>query len=130
MRRIDGRTLGLRSLRLDAVYCTLLGAGVALGSPQIAEAVAIPQPVLTVVGVTVVLWAGLVLGMLARLRLRTALRTVMGVNVLAALLVAVCVVAAGTMLAVVAVLAVAVDVAAFAASQALALRALPTPQAS
>ena len=125
MKRANGHKLDIWSLRLDAIYCTLLGAAVALGAGRIAEAVAIPQPVLVIAGVTVMLWAGLVLGMLLKLRLGLALCLVMGVNILAALLVAACTVAAGTTLAVVAVLTVAVDIALFAASQALALRAQP-----
>ena len=125
VKRINGHGLGLWSLRLDAIYCTLLGAGVALSAGRIAEMVAIPEPVIAGAGVTVVVWAGLVLWMLAKLRIRTALRLVMGVNVVAALLVAVGAVTAATLLAVVAVLAIAVDIAIFAASQALALRTLP-----
>lgn len=73
----------------------------------------------------VVLWAGLVLWMLKKLPVQSALRTVMCVNILAALLVAMCVVAATTVLAVAAVVAVAIDIAIFAGSQALALRTLP-----
>lgn len=128
MKRIDGRKLGAWSLRLDAIYCALLGGAVALAAAPVAAVVAIPQPLIATAGTVVVLWAGLVLWMLIRLRIRSALRTVMGVNILAALLVAACAVTAGTLLAVVAVLAVAVDVALFAGSQALALRALPTAQ--
>ena len=92
--------------------------------------VAIPQPVIAATGIAVVLWAGLVLWLLVKLRIRTALRMVMGVNFPAALLVALCAAVAGTLLAVVAVLAVAVDIAIFAASQALALRSLPAARAA
>ena len=123
--RINGRTLGRWSLRLDAIYCTLLGAGVALSAARLAEVLAIPAAVIAAAGVTVVLWACVVLWMLAKLRMRTALRLVLGVNIVAALLVAACAAAAATLLAVVAVLAIAVDIAIFAASQALALRTLP-----
>ena len=126
MKRINGHKLGRWSLRLDAIYCTLLGASVVLFAAPIAEVVALPQLLIAAAGVTVVLWAGLVLWMLLKLRIQTALRMVMGVNILAALLVAVCVMAAGTLLAVVGVLAVVVDIALFAGSQALALRTLPT----
>ena len=128
MKRIDGRKVGMWSLRLDAIYCTLLGAAVALFAAPIADGVALPEPLIAAVGVAVVFWAGLVLWMLMKLRIHTALRMVMGVNILAALLVAACAVAAGTVLAVVAVLAVAVDIALFAGSQALAVRTLPTEQ--
>lgn len=126
MRRIDGRKLGVWSLRLDAIYCTLLGAAVAICSGAISAVIAVPQALIATAGSVVVLWAGLVFWLLVKLRIQTALRAVMGVNILAALLVAVCALAAGTLLAVVAVLAIAVDIAIFAGSQALALRALPT----
>ncbi len=125
MQRIDGRTLGIWSLRIDAIYCAILGAAVALAATPIASVVALPQPLILAAGIVVVLWASLVLWMVVKLRLRTALWTVMGVNVLASLLVALCAVAAGTLLAVVAVLAIAIDIALFAGSQALALRRMP-----
>lgn len=128
VKRIDGRGFGVWSLRLDAIYCTILGAAVAISAAPIAAVVALPQPLIAAAGIAVVFWAAVVLWMLMRLRIRTALRAVMGVNILAALLVAVCAVAAGTLLAVVAVLAVAVDVAIFAVSQAVALRTLPRAQ--
>ncbi|MFE6994348.1 hypothetical protein ACFVAE_00155 [Microbacterium sp. NPDC057659] len=130
MRRIDGRALGTWSLRLDAIYCVLLGGAVALTAAKISAVVAIPQPLIASAGAVVVLWAGLVLWMLVKLRIRTALQTVMGANVLAAVLVAMCAIAAGTLLAVVAVLAIAIDIALFAVSQALALRTLPTARAT
>ncbi|KAM9862282.1 hypothetical protein ACI1US_01892 [Leucobacter sp. BZR 635] len=125
MNRINGHRFGVWSLRLDAIYCAILGAAVALSAPSIAAVVALPQPVIAAAGVAVTVWAGLVLWMVVKLRIRSALRMVMGVNVLAALLVALCATAAGTLLALVAVLAIAVDVALFAASQAVALRTLP-----
>ncbi|MFF2389905.1 hypothetical protein [Agromyces sp. NPDC058104] len=128
MRGIDGRALGTWSLRLDAIYCVLLGTAVVLSAGPLAELVRIPGVLISTAGLVIVLWAGVVIWLLAKLRIRTALRMVMGVNVLAALLVALCAVAAATLLAVVGVLAVAVDVAAFAVSQALALRTLPGPQ--
>lgn len=124
MKRISGQSLGLWSLRLDAIYCTILGLLVAICAPQIAQSVAISQQLLVIAGIAVVLWAGILLGMLSRLSLRRALWAVMVVNVLAALLVAVCAVAGGTMLAVASIIAIAVDIALFAGSQALALRRL------
>ncbi|UJP10715.1 hypothetical protein L2X99_03380 [Microbacterium sp. KUDC0406] len=130
MAQLDGRTLGVWSLRLDAIYCTLLGAVVALGAAPIATVVMLPQPVILLAGITVVTWAGLVLWMLARLSIRIALRTVMGVNLLAAVLVGLCSAAAGPVLAAIGVLAIAIDVLLFAVSQALALHRLPTAQIS
>lgn len=124
MQRPLGGKLGAWSLRLDALYCAFLGTGVALRAGPIATVIAIPQPLIAAAGITVVLWAGLLLWML-KLQMETTLRTVMAVNILAALLVAVCVAAAANILAVAAVIVIAVDIAIFAASQALALRTLP-----
>jgi len=78
--------------------------------------------VLVAAGVAVVLWAGLILLMLARLPMRAALRLVMIANLLAAAAVAALSVTSAAVLVVLAVLAVAVDIALFAGSQAFALR--------
>lgn len=126
MRRINGETFGRWSLRLDAAYCVLLGAAVALFSDQIASGVALPAVFIAIAGVSVVVWAGGILWMLSRLPLRRALRLVMSANVLAAIAVGFASTTAATALVVLAVLAVAIDIAIFAASQAVALRAFPT----
>lgn len=125
MRRIDGEKLGLWSLRLDAAYCTALGAAVVLFAGRIAEGITLPPLLIAAVGVAVVVWAGGIVCMLARLPLRSALRLVMVANAFAALAVGVVSATAATVLIVLAVVAVAIDVALFAASQAVALRALP-----
>ena len=124
MSRLDGERVGRWSLRLDAAYCAVFGTVLAVSAPALTSVLALPAAVLMAAGIVVVAWAGLVVGLLARLRLRPALRLVMVVNVLAALGVAAVSVAAATAFVVLAVLAVAVDVALFAASQAVALRAL------
>lgn len=126
-RRIDGERLGRWSLRLDAAYCAVLGAAVALFAEPIAEGVVLPPLLIGVSGVSVVVWAGGVVWMLARLPLRSALRLVMIVNLFAAVAVGLASTAAGTVLIVLAGVAVAIDIAIFAASQAIALRALPDP---
>ena len=125
MRRIDGDTFGRWSLRLDALYCAVLGIAVVLAAGPIAQGVALPPLVIAAVGVAVVVWAAGVMWMLARLPLRRALGLVMIANVLAALAVGLVSLTAATALIVGAVLAVSVDVALFATSQAVALRALP-----
>ena len=125
MRQINGDTLGRWSLRLDAVYCAVLGTAVALFAGQIAESIALPPQLMAAAGVAVVVWAGGVLWMLARLPLRSALRLVMGVNLLAAIAVGFASLSAATLLIVLAVVTVAIDIALFATSQAIALRALP-----
>ena len=122
--------MGRVSLRLDAAYCTLLGAGVAITAPAIAASLAVPAWMLVATGVGVVVWAGLILVMLARLQLRTALRLVMVANLLAALVVAAVSTLGATLLVLAAVLTVAVDIALFAGSQAFALRRLRLTQAA
>lgn len=126
MTRIDGRKLGIWSLRLDAAYCLILGILVASTAPYIANVVALPLPLLFITGMIVALWAGLVLVMVARMRLRLALALVMGVNIVAAILIAAASLTAATTLVTIAVLAIALDVGAFAASQMLAIRRLHT----
>ena len=121
MRRIDGEKFGRWSLRLDAAYCVLLGLGVAVFSGKIAEGVAFSPVLIAAAGIVVVVWAGGILWMLARL----SLRLVMVANLLAAVAVAFASAAAATLLVVAAVVTVAVDIALFATSQAIALRALP-----
>lgn len=124
--RWSGDRVGRLSLRLDAAYCTLLGAGVAIAAPMIAASLPVPVWTLVVAGVAVLLWAGLILVLLARLQLRTALRLVMVANLLAAAAVAAVSSLGATLLVLAAVLAVAVDIALFAGSQAFALRRLRT----
>ena len=124
MKRINGRSLGIWSLRLDAAYCLVLGVFVAGMASQIAAVVALPPSLLFATGVIVAVWAGLVLWMVARLRIRLALRLVMGVNVLAAALIAAAALTAASSLVALFVLAIAVDVALFALSQAIAIRKL------
>lgn len=120
----SGERIGRLSLRLDAAYCTVLGAGVAIAAPTISDALRVPAWVLVAAGAAVVVWAGLILLMLGRLPLRTALRLVMVANLLAAAAVAAVSAAGAALLVVLSVLAVAVDIALFAGSQAFALRRL------
>ncbi|MGX1576253.1 hypothetical protein ACX12M_09610 [Cellulosimicrobium cellulans] len=119
-----GERLGLLSLRLDAAYCLVLGVVVAALAPSWAPALRVPVPVLAGLGVAVVVWAGAVVWMSARLPLRAALRTVMVANVVAAAAVAAFSATTAGVLVLLAVLAVAADVGLFAGSQAVALRRL------
>ncbi|QPZ38588.1 hypothetical protein [Paramicrobacterium chengjingii] len=125
MIRINGEKFGRWSLRLDAAYCAVLGCAVALFAEQIAEGVALSPFLIAVAGIVVVVWAGWIVLMLARLPLQLVLRIVMVANVLAALAVGSASLAAATVLIVAAVVAVAIDIALFATSQLIALRTLP-----
>jgi len=124
MRKINGRTLGIWSLRIDAAYCLILGLVVGVGASRIASVLHLPATLIAVTGVVVAMWAALVLWMVARMRIRLALRLVMGVNVLAAALIALASLTATSVLVAIAVAAVALDVALFAMSQAVAIRRL------
>lgn len=123
---MKGQRLGMLSLRLDAIYCLILGTVVAASLPAISTTVALPAVVILAAGVAVVLWAGLVEWMRAKLDLRLALRIVMIANIAATLAVALVSFTAAAFLAVLVILAVAVDIALFAGSQALALGRLRT----
>lgn len=123
---MNGQRFGQWSLRLDAIYCAVLGTAVALAADQLAASIALPALVLRLSGVVVVVWALLVLWMVLKLRLRNVLRLVLGVNVLAASLIALCVFTAGNLIAAVAVITIAIDVALFAVSQMIALSRLRT----
>lgn len=124
---MTARRLGHRSLRWDALYCLLVGAIVALAAPVVADALTLPTPVIVVVGLVVILWAGLVEWMRARIELRVALGVVLGVNLVATLLVAGVSLLATTLIAVAATVAVAVEILVFAGSQMIALRGLRSP---
>lgn len=122
MKPFDGERIGVWSLRLDALYCAIVGVAVALWAQPLSVLMELPPGVLVVAGCAVVAWAGLVAWMVTRVKLRVALRLVMVVNIFAAMLVAAISSVAASTLVVLAILAIALDVALFAASQAVALR--------
>lgn len=124
--RWSGDRIGRLSLRLDAAYCALIGAAVVIAAPAIAALFPVPVWTLITAGIAVVLWAGLILVMLARLQLRTALRLVMVANLLAAAAVAAISALGATLFVLMAVLTVAIDIVLFAGSQAYAIRRLLT----
>lgn len=121
---LSGERIGRLSLRLDAAYCAVLGVSVAVAAPFVAALLPVPPWAAAVVGLVVVFWAGLIRLMAASWPLRAVLRVVMWVNLLAAALVAATSFVGPTLSVVLVVLAVAVDVVLFAASQAVALRRL------
>ena len=111
------------SLRADAFYCLLVGLVIAWTAPLTTAAVRLPALIVVGIGGAVVLWAGVVW----RLSLHPSvgsLRLVLVANVLAACVVAAASVTAASMLVLLTLVAVAIDVAAFAGSQIVALRRL------
>ena len=121
---MTGHGLGLLSLRIDALYCGVLGVGVLVGAQRVAPAVALPTAVVASLGAAVLVWAAAVAVMVVRLPLRPVLRVVAVANLVAGAVIAAFSIAAAGALVVLALLAIAVDVVAFAASQALALSRL------
>jgi hypothetical protein len=121
---MTGRRLGLLSLKIDAIYCLLLGVAVAIAAPHIAGVVRLSTVAITVVGAAAVVWAGAVAWMAARLPLRLALLMVMVANLVGAIGIAAFSITTMGVLVLVTILAIAADVAAFAGSQALALTRL------
>jgi hypothetical protein len=81
---MTGRRLGVLSLRLDALYCAVLGAGVIAGAPFFAPRIGLPAGVVVAVGAAVVVWAVAVAWMAVRLPLRPVLRVVTVANLVAA----------------------------------------------
>lgn len=120
---LNGHVLGTWSLRLDAGYCAVLGVIIAVTAPHLTMSIALPMPLLVAIGVIVAVWAGLALWMLARLSLRRALLLVLGVNTVATVLISVAAFGVASADAMIPVLAIALSVALFAVSQAVALRA-------
>lgn len=96
----------------------------AVSAPQISQVLALPVALIFATGSIVTIWAALVFLMVQRMQLTLALRLVLGVNVLATLLIIAASAAATEAPIALAVLAIAFDVALFAASQLIALRAM------
>lgn len=126
---MSGNRLGRLSLRADALYCLLVGLTVASTAPFTANAVGLPALVVAGIGGAVVLWAGVVW----RLSLRPStgnLRLVLTANALAACALAAVSLAAASVFVLLTLVTVAMDVAGFAGSQAVALRRLTGEAAS
>ena len=85
MRRPPAKSLGRWSLGLDAAYCAVAGMLFVLLAPLVARSLALPAATILLVGVIVIVWAGLICGMLAMLPLRWSLRIEMWANVAAAI---------------------------------------------
>ncbi|MGW0829504.1 hypothetical protein [Streptomyces prunicolor] len=88
-----------------------------------ATAVRLPEPVVVGIGAAVVLWAGVVWWLSLRPSTRN-LRLVLAANALAACALAAVSATAASVFALLTLVAVAIDVAGFAGSQAVALRRL------
>jgi hypothetical protein len=118
----QGEVLGRRLLRLDAIYCA--GAGLialALFAP-LARLLETPRAIPLAAGTATLVWAAVLLRLARRAEWRAPVATVAAANAGAALAIAVLAVFAPGAAARVLLTAVAVEVAAFAAGQVVALR--------
>lgn len=120
---MPGSRLGRWSLRLDAVYCLVTGLLVLGTAPLTATAVGLPAAWIAAVGALTVVWSGIV-WQLSRRPLVPGLRLVLVANTVASCGIAVFSLTASGLLALLTLLAIAVEVGGFAASQAVALRRL------
>ena len=118
---MDGRRLGQLSLRADAAYCGLTAACLGLFSGPLSKALAVPVWVVLVAAAATAVWA-LRLQAAARGAERSWLVVVLLVNAVAAVLVAGLALSRPWDALSLLLFLVALEVAAFAASQAVALR--------
>ena len=117
------RHAGRRSLQLDSIYCAVAAVSLILFSDPVSERLAVPPAVTVAIAVGVGGWAFALHRVARRPRLRPWLVGVLIANIVAATLIAAFAAVrpwdgAFTVL----LAAVAIEVAAFAASQAVALR--------
>ncbi len=119
---MDAHRVGRVSLRLDAAYCALAAVLVGAFAAPLAEVFAVPGWVLVAVAAGTAGWAAALWHAAGRVAARPWLVTVLAANVVAAVAVAGLAVSwpAGAFALLLG--AVAVEVAAFAVSQAVALR--------
>ena len=122
---VSGEALGRGLLRVDAAYCAATGLILIAAVAPLSEILAAPQALLVLGGVAAVAWA-LVLRQLARrARWRAPVAVVASANLLATAAIAALALATPRLAGQLLLAAVAVEVAAFAAGQAVALRRGP-----
>lgn len=115
------------SLRIDAVYCILLGVLITASAPLASSSLALHPLLQAGIGVATAVWGGYVWMASRSVPLRSHTRFVMVANIAAAAGLATTGLVAGTVILSVAALVLAIDVAAFAVSQGIALRRMPRP---
>lgn len=121
---MDRAGIGRISLRLDAAYCVLAALSLAAGAAPMASAFGIPVAAMLAVAAAALCWAGWMWRASAGARLRRPLVVVMLANVIGAFGLAVLGASRLDDALGLLALAVSLEVAAFAASQAVALRGL------
>lgn len=121
---MTGDRLAHLSLRFDAIYCIVLGLVVAVTAPTSAQGLGLSTLLLVGVGGATFLWGAYVWWASYQGPIRTSARLVMIANIAASLGLAATGLVAGTTVLTLAAFALAIDVAAFAVSQGVALRRL------
>lgn len=119
---MSGERLGRLSLRLDAIYCLVLGVVVAVAAPLVESPTGLSAPLLLAIGIAAAGWGVLVWWSSERWPLRLTLRCVMVANLVASGALAVTGLVAGPVALMIGAAVLSIDVAAFAVSQGVALR--------
>ncbi|GAA1607812.1 hypothetical protein GCM10009804_74700 [Kribbella hippodromi] len=115
---------GERTLRLDVLYCAVAAVGLVGFAGPLAELAGVPAMAVGVAGGGVLAWSGLLAYLTAKAPRRQALRVVLVVNLVATVGIAVAAVTSQQVVLTVLLAAVAVEVGAFALTQALALKTI------
>lgn len=119
---MTGDRLARLSLRFDAVYCIVLGLVVAVTTPFTTSGLALPPALLIGIGGATFVWGAYIWRASYQRSIRTSARLVMVANIVASAGLATTGIVAGTTVLALAAFALAIDVAAFAVSQGIALR--------
>lgn len=130
MGTMNGTRIARISLRIDAVYCVVLGVLLALSAPLTSPSVALHPLLLVGAGVLTAIWGCYVWTAARAQPLRSRTRLVMIANIAASAALAATGLFAETAVLFAAALVLAVDVAAFAVSQGVALRRMGPPTAA
>jgi hypothetical protein len=119
---VSGEALGRRLLLLDAAYCLGAGALAIVLADPLARLFAAPATLLVALGAATAAWAACVAMLARRGEWRRSVATVAVANALGALAIAALALVAPALAARLLLAAIAVEVAAFAAAQLVALR--------
>lgn len=118
---MTGERIARVSLRIDAVYCVVLGLLIAASAPLTSDSVALSPLLLLGIGAGTAAWGCYVWAASRAVPLRSRTRLVMLANIAASSALAATGLLSGTVVLSVTAVVLAIDVAAFALSQGVAL---------
>lgn len=127
---MTGDQLARLSLRVDAIYCIVLGLLIAVTAPIASSGVAAPPALLIAIGSVTLLWGANVWRASYQRPIRTSTRLVMAANIAASVALATTGLVAGPTVLAFAAFVLAIDVGAFAVSQGVALRRIKNSTAT